>query len=153
MRAMPLFLLLAACGGADEDDQSRVLSASNAQTDARAGPPPPTPAEAVEMRAAAAALESYYRHLNRGEHRAAWALREHPPGQDHLAFARSFDAYASYNAIVGLPSYPAESDGYLWVDAPVQLWGYRKDGGRFGNVGRVTLRRPLHGGGAWKIVP
>jgi hypothetical protein len=85
-------------------------------------------------------------------HRAAWALREQRPGLSYERFAASFDIYADYHADVGTPSYPSEADGWVWIDAPVQTWGRRKDGERFGSVGRVLMKR-RSGAADWKIAP
>jgi hypothetical protein len=150
MRALPLLLLLAGCGGADEAKApgGGNVSAPAAGLPARA----PTAAEIAEMEAAAAALRAYYAALGRRDYRAAWSLREQSPGLDYERFAASFDAYRDYHAGVGTPSLPAEADGWVLIDAPVQSWGRMKNGERFGNVGRVLMKRRAAGGG-WKIVP
>ncbi|HZF94547.1 MAG TPA: hypothetical protein VEZ20_06695 [Allosphingosinicella sp.] len=150
MRAFLPLILLAGCGGTEEAQAPG--NAGNAAA-SQAGPERvPSAAEIADMKAAAAALRAYYAAIGRGDHRAAWALREQRPGLDYARFARSFDIYADYRADVGTPSYPAEADGWVWIDAPVQTWGRRKDGERFGSVGRVLMKRRA-GTGDWKIAP
>lgn len=148
MRPLFLLILLAGCG-AEEAREPR--NAAKAQTPA-AAVRVPTAAEIEDMEAAAATLGAYYAHLGQRDYRSAWALREQRPGLSYERFAASFDIYADYNAGVGSPSYPAAADGWVWIDAPVQTWGRRKDGGRFGNVGRVLLKRRA-GSSDWKISP
>lgn len=148
MRPLFFLVLLAGCGA---DEARKPGNAAKAETPA-APVRVPTPAEIAEMEAAAATLRAYYAHLGRRDYRAAWELREQRPGLSFERFAASFDVYADYNAGVGTPAYPAEADGWVWIDAPVQTWGRRRDGGRFGNVGRVLLKRRA-GSGDWKIAP
>lgn len=150
MRVFLPLILLAGCGGAED-----ALAPGNAGNAAVAPAAPervPSAAEIADMQAAAAALRAYYGAIRRGDYRAAWALREQRPGLDYARFAASFDIYADYNADVGTPSYPSEAEGWVWVDAPVQTWGRRKDGERFGSVGRVLLKRRA-GTAGWKIAP
>lgn len=111
-----------------------------------------TPAEAADAEAAAAILRLYYERIRAGDYRGAWALREPPPGLAFARFAESFAPYADYRATVHLPSIPVESDGFVWVEVPVQLYGRRRDGSPFGSVGRVTMRRPARGGD-WRLAP
>jgi hypothetical protein len=150
MRAFLLLILLAGCGGTEEAPAPG--NAGNAAALPSAPERVPTAAEIADMEAAAAALRNYYAAIRRGDYRAAWALREQRPGLAYGRFAQSFEIYADYNADVGTPSYPAEADGWVWIDAPVQTWGRRKDGERFGSVGRVLMKR-RSGTGDWKIAP
>jgi hypothetical protein len=150
MRAFLLLVLLAGCGAAEEAQAP--VNAGNAAAAPAAPERVPTAAEIADMEAAAATLRAYYGAIGRGDYRAAWALREQRPGLAYERFAASFEIYADYNADVGTPSYPAEADGWVWIDAPVQTWGRRKDGERFGSVGRVLLKRRA-GTARWKIAP
>lgn len=151
MRASALFLLLAGCGGGGAQQASspgdNVAAAREVRT-----VHVPTAAEIADMRAASATLRLYYDHIGRGDYRAAWALREQRPGLAFEAFARSFAGYADYHADVGTSSYPAESEGIVWIDAPVQTWGRQRSGAPFGSVGRVLLKRQA-GSREWKIAP
>ena len=149
MRAFLLLILLAGCGGTED---APATNASNAAAPPAAPERVPSAAEIADMEAAAAALRAYYAALGRGDYRAAWALREQRPGLDFERFAASFGIYADYRADVGTPSYPAEAEGWVWIDAPVQTWGRRKDGERFGSVGRVLMKRRA-GTAGWKIAP
>jgi hypothetical protein len=153
MRALlfPLLLLaLAACGAGEERKAPRKAAG---EAPANAAPPyVPSPAEIADMEAAAATLRAYYGHIGRGDYRAAWALREQRPGLDYARFAASFARYRNYNADVGTPSYPAEADGWVWIDAPVQTWGRQADGSRHNAVGRVLMKRRA-GTRNWKIAP
>ncbi|HEX8193771.1 MAG TPA: hypothetical protein VF552_12815 [Allosphingosinicella sp.] len=150
MRALWLLLLLTGCGGEEKGE----APPTGNEAAAKSVPPPriPSAAEIADMEAAAGTLRAYYAHIGRGDYRAAWALREQRPGLDFARFAVSFDIYADYHADVGTPSYPAAQGDWVWIDAPVQTWGRRKDGERFGSVGRVLMKRPAQGGG-WKIAP
>lgn len=150
MRILAPLLLLASCGG--PDDAERAVNSKAVRTGPQAPPRVPTAAEIAEMESAAAALRAYYGHIARGDYRAAWALREQRPGLDYRAFSRSFAVYADYHADIGQPSFPAEAHGYVWVDAPVQIWGLQRNGRRFGSVGRVMLKRRA-GSRQWKVAP
>lgn len=151
MRALLLVLLLAACGGPDA--ATAPPAANHAAAEPVQPPRVPTAAERADMEAATATLRSYYDALGRGDHRAAWRLREQRPGLSFEAFAASFDVYETYRADIGTPSFPGEAGGFVWIDAPVQLWGRRRDGRPFGTVGRVMLRRPAGDArrSAWRI--
>jgi hypothetical protein len=150
MRAFPLLILLAGCGAAEEAQP--LGNSGNAAAEPAEPEHVPTAAEIADMEAAAATLRAYYGAIGRKDYAAAWALREQRPGLDYDRFARSFDIYADYKADVGTPSYPSEAEGWVWIDAPVQTWGRRKDGERFGSVGRVLLKRRA-GTDEWKIAP
>lgn len=150
MRAFLPLILLAGCGGTE--DAPAPGNSGNAVAAPAAPERVPTQAEIADMEAAAAALRAYYAAIGRGDYRAAWALREQRAGLHYDRFAQSFEIYADYNADVGTPSYPAEAEGWVWIDAPVQTWGRRKDGERFGSVGRVLLKRRA-GTDDWKIAP
>jgi hypothetical protein len=150
MRLIPVFLLLAGCGAADDAERAPAGTAARAAPEAPERVP--TAAELVDMHAAAAALRSYYDRIARRDYRGAWQLRERGRREDYEAFARSFEPYADYHADIGQTSFPAEADGHVWIDAPVQIWGRRKDGERFGSVGRVMLKRRA-GSRDWKVAP
>lgn len=144
-----LLLLLASCGASDDE----AAPSPGASPSADAAPPRvPTAAEKADMDEAAATLRAYYDAIARRDYRAAWALREQRPGLEIDRFAESFAIYADYRADVGLPSFPAEADGTVWIDAPVQIYGRRTNGETFGSVGRVMLKRPARGAG-WRIAP
>ena len=146
MRRLAFLLLLAGC-----DSPAPTPPAAPKKAPPRAEPgPPPAPEALADALAAAAALRLYYEHLGRRDYRAAWRLRERQRGLDFDRFAASFADYADYRATVGLPSLPAEAHGFVWVDAPVQLYGRRVDGRPFGSVGRVMMKRRV-GTRAWRI--
>ena len=149
MRRSFLLLLLAGCGGA-EKSQPPAANLHNQATAAPA-PAPPTNEQLAESRAAAAALFLYYEHIAARDYRAAWALRERRPGLAFEVFAASFERYRDYRATVGVPSLPAEQDGTLWVEVPVQLYGRMRDGAPMGSVGRVMMKRVP--GDRWRVAP
>lgn len=149
MRSLALLLLLAGCGSGDDG----AAPSPGGSRPAEAAPPRiPTAAEKVDMDEAAATLRAYYDAIARRDYRAAWDLREQRPGLEFDRFAGSFAIYADYRADVGSPSFPAEADGSVWIDAPVQIYGRRTNGETFGSVGRVMLKRPARGA-EWKIAP
>lgn len=149
MRHTLILLLLAGCGGAEKSEPP----AANLQNEASGAPAPapPTDEQLAHSRGAAAALSLYYSHIAGRDYRAAWALRERRPGLAFEAFAASFANYRDYRATVGVPSLPAEQDGTIWVDVPVQLYGRMRDGTPFGSVGRVTMKRAP--GDGWRVAP
>lgn len=149
MRLLALFLLLAGCGSSDDEAAPRPGGPPSAEA---VPPRVPTAAEAEDMDEAAATLRAYYDAIARRDYRAAWALREQRPGLGFDRFAESFGVYADYRADVGMPSFPAEADGSVWIDAPVQIYGRRTNGETFGSVGRVMLKRSARGAG-WRIAP
>ena len=151
MRRLALLLLLAGCGRGAEERNDRPTDGGDEAPPAPLQPPP-SAEQLAASRAAADALSLYYEHIGRRDYRAAWTLREQRPGLSFAAFAASFDRYRDYRATVGVPSLPAEQDGTLWVDVPVQLYGRMRDGSPFGSVGRVTMKRPA-GEQAWKVAP
>ncbi len=142
-------LAVAACGPDPAEPQAAPANAAAG----RAAAPSPTPAQIEEGRAAAETLRLYYEHVAAGDHRAAWALRERRPGLGFEAFAASFSAYEDYRATVGVPSLPVATDGFLWIEVPVQLYGRLRGGASFGSVGRVTMKRPAPEPDGWQIVP
>ena len=144
-RLLPL-LLIAGC------DSSAPAPAppANSAAPMAAQAPPPTEEAIAESRAAAEALRLYYDRIASGDYRAAWDLREQRPGLSYERFAASFERYEDYRATVGAPTLPAEQDGTLWVEAPVQLYGRMRGGRPFGSVGRVVMKRAA-GTRAWKV--
>jgi hypothetical protein len=149
VKAWPALVLLAACGA---EKSERVPAAKAAKAAPETPQRDPTADEIADMRAAAATLRLYYDNLGARDYRAAWALREQRPGLDFERFAESFARYRDYHADVGTPSFPAAADGFVWIDAPVQTWGTETSGARFGNVGRVLMKRRA-GTRAWKLAP
>ena len=114
----------------------------------RAGPP------AGGGETAAAALKSYYALIEAGEYREAWKLRSSERGGGEEAFVESFGRYSSYRAMVGQPSEPAVSGGWIYVEVPVQIFGQLKSGEPFSSAGSVTLGRKEEGPAAergWRI--
>jgi hypothetical protein len=144
MKRLALFLLIAGCDSPEPAEKAPAPAAPRPQGRL------PTAAEAADSEAAAAVLRLYYERIGRGDYRGAWALRESRPGLAFEAFAESFAPYADYRATVHLPTLPVESDGFVWLEIPVQLYGRRRDGTPFGSVGQVTMRRPASGGD-WRL--
>jgi hypothetical protein len=147
-----LLLLLAGCGTEQARDPADNIAGAEANAAAAKALPPPTAEQLAISGAAAEALGRYYTHIGRGDYRAAFAMRERRPGLGYERFAASFEPYGDYRATIGTPSYPAEQDGTLWVEVPVQLYGRMRDGSPFGSVGRVTMKRP-RGIEAWQVAP
>ncbi len=111
----------------------------------------PTAAELADAEAAAATLRLYYERIGRRDYAGALALREQR-GLTAQRLAESFAGYADYRATVHVPTIPIESDGFVWLEIPVQLYGRTGDGRPFGSVGQVTMRRPV-GGRDWRLAP
>jgi hypothetical protein len=156
MRSIALLplLLLAACGGERETPQQ------TEQRETAARPPMPElepPAETAEDREesgdAAAALRRYYDRIEAGDYEAAWAMRSSESGDEARdRFADNFKAYASYQADVGAPSEPVESNGFAYVEVPVMIRGTFRGGKPFSSAGSVTLRKATGpAGGGWRI--
>lgn len=140
-----LALAAAACDSADPP-------ANRAEKAAAAAPARvPSAAELADAEAAAAVLRLYYARIGRRDYAGALALREHS-GLTAERFAESFAAYSDYRATVHVPTIPIESDGFVWLEIPVQTYGRRHDGSPFGSVGQVTMRRPARGGD-WRLAP
>ena len=137
------------------------LSACDSAEPAAKGPAPaapvrdgrvPTAAELADAETAAAILRLYYDRIGQRDYAGALALREHGPGLTPERLAQGFADYADYRATVHIPTIPIESDGFVWLEIPVQTYGRMQDGRPFGNVGQVTMRRPV-GGGDWRLAP
>jgi hypothetical protein len=143
IRALPLFLLLAACG------REAPPPAEEAKRDS---PPPPAAkvepgpaaaaAEAGESEDAAAVLRLYYRLIGERKYERAAGLRSRGAG-DAGRLAETFKAYRSYNVQVGTPGRPARSGDWLYVNVPVMITGSFKGGKTFGSAGSVTMRRAV----------
>ena len=118
---------------------------------------PPDGPGREQSRAAAEALERYYRLIGEGRLREAWAMRAQEPGRPALsfeAFAENYRRFAEHRATVGTPSPPAEAEGKLFVEVQVQLYGRMTSGEPFAYVGSVTMRRALSGSAGereWKV--
>jgi len=112
----------------------------------------PTADELADAQAAAAILRLYYERIGRRDYAGALELREHGPGLTAERLAEGFADYADYRATVHVPTIPIESDGFVWLEIPVQAYGRMRDGRPFGSVGQVTMRRPV-GGGDWRLAP
>lgn len=145
-----LALLLCACS-------EQPAPAPEPEPRPRAEPPRPAPlpADAPPARpageGAAEVMRSYYALIEAGKYSEAYQLRE--PAADAPsaeAFTQSFQRYSEYRATIGTPSEPVESNGWLYVEVPVQTYGRMNDGSPLASGGTVTMRRRSPGG-AWRI--
>jgi hypothetical protein len=158
MRAflLPLFLL-AACGR--DSEPAREENRPDEAVAPRPAPAPPAhSAESEETEPAGAdagaVLRRYYDLIEKGDYAAAWRMRGR--GEEGAeAFARNFAAYERYRVVLGPATRPVESNGWLYVEVPIQITGRMKGGKSFGSVGSVTMRRPTTGAGreseGWRI--
>ena len=112
----------------------------------------PTEAERRTAADAAAARARYYRMIEAGDYRSAYRMRTR--GRvDADRFAANYAAYEHFSAVVGAPSFPADADGFTYVQMPVMITGRFKGGKPFGSSGNVTVRRPTQGAaGSWKVL-
>jgi hypothetical protein len=116
-------------------------------------------AQAASDDAAGAAdlLRRYYGLIEAGRYDEAWQMRSNGRGIDAAQFAAHFKAYETYHSLVGTPSRPVSSQGWIWVEVPVMTTGRFLGGKPFGSTGSVTLRRPAAGSDApasergWRI--
>ena len=141
-RALPLVLLLAACGS-DPPRKPAEQSPGKSRPAPAAGKPD-APADAAEQvdqsEDAAATLRHYYGLIAEGKYEQAARLRSR--GVDDAGrLADNFKAYRTYNVQVGAPGRPARSGDWLFVSVPVMITGSYVDGKTFGSAGRVTMRR------------
>lgn len=105
---------------------------------------------------AADVLRRYYALIEAGQYGDAWKMRSGgKQGIDPQQFAAHFKAYEAYRSQVGVPSEPARSGDYIYVEVPVMTTGRFIGGKAFGSTGSVTLRRPAPGSAAdepgWRI--
>jgi hypothetical protein len=144
--AFLLLLTLAACGrepATPDAREERKIRPPDAQ-------PAPTEAERRIGAEAATALRLYYRAIEAGDYRSAYRMRTESR-VDEARFAANFAAYEQYHAMVGAPSFPAEANGFTYVQLPVMITGRFKGGTPFGSSGNVMVRRPADGG-PWQVL-
>lgn len=150
-----LLLLLAGCGGTEEN--ALPPEPTGGPRASRPAAQPADPDMVEEGRAAAAALRRYYELIGSGRYREAWRMRAPPPAEtavSYEAFAEHYGRYAVYRATVGAPRPAVEAGGTLYVDIQVQHYGSTRDGGRIANVAMVSLSRSLKGPAdrrSWRI--
>lgn len=76
-----------------------------------------------------------------GEARRLWDRGGDSSGKTEADFAADFGNYRDYHAEVGAPGAMEGAAGSSYVEVPVQLYGHLKDGSRFRQPAKVTLRR------------
>lgn len=167
-RLWPVLVLMAGCGEEPSSSPRPGPPISQAPVAEARTPPAEAPGNASQGHipavtpvpppdggeSAAQALRSYYALIESGRYREAWRLRSGGRGGGEEAFVQSFGQYAQYRATVGTPSEVVESNGWLYVEVPVQTYGRMKDGQGFGSAGIVTLRRRMQGSAEqrrWRI--
>ena len=146
---LPLLLILASCG----DEGAAPKTARDREAPAATQPQrQPTDREQRIAGEAAAALKLYYRAIEAGDYRSAYRMRTQ--GRvDEARFAANYAAYEHFHAVVGTPSFPADADGFTYVQMPVMITGRFKGGKPFGSSGNVMVRRPTNGAaGSWKVL-
>ena len=146
---LPLLLILASRG-----DEAAAPTPAGAPKASAATQPQrqPTERELRIAEEAAAALKLYYRAIEAGDYRSAYRMRTQ--GRvDEARFAANYAAYEHFRAVVGAPSFPADADGFTYVQMPVMITGRFKGGKPFGSSGNVMVRRPTNGAaGSWKVL-
>ncbi len=159
MRRLALLLAILMTSACEGDSEPT----GGADRQAEAGPAPdpalapaaqPPESREEEVGDAGAALRRYYDLIEAGDYEAAWRMRGR--GEEGAeAFARNFAAYERYRVTLGPATRPVESNGWLYVEVPIQITGRMKGGKPFGSVGSVTMRRPTAGAGreseGWRI--
>lgn len=144
--------LLLGCGGSEAPPPKQQPEPE------QISPAPPPPVEAAQKLAnpvegtdeAADVAKLYYSLIQARDYAEAYALRE--PAEDAPtleAFMANFERHAEYRVTVGTPSQPVESDGWIYVEVPVQSYGRFKDGWPLASAGMLTLRK--REGGQWRI--
>ena len=89
-------------------------------------------------------LQTYYALMadkKYGEAWNLWAAGSETRQQSAADFARSYDAFATYNANIGAPGKLEGAAGSVFVKVPVQVYARRRDGMSVNLVGSATLRR------------
>jgi hypothetical protein len=76
-----------------------------------------------------------------GEAYRLWGDQGAATGQAEADFAKSFDAYRSYNAQIGAPGPIEGAAGSLYVEVPVVIYGRRATGEEAHMHGIAQLRR------------
>ena len=155
MRFTPLLpiLLLAACGSGSEAPQDASQREKAAQLPTPELQPPETDRDREDSGDAAEALKRYYSRIQSGDYDSAWEMRSGESGDEaRKRFADNFRAYDTYQADVGTPSEPVESNGWAYVEVPVMIRGTFKGGKPFSSAGSVTVRKSTSAGGeGWRI--
>jgi hypothetical protein len=156
MRHLPLAALHlhAACGGSSETPQDASQREKAAQLPTpELQPPAETERDREDSGDAADALKRYYSRIQSGDYDSAWEMRSGESGDEaKRRFADNFRAYETYQADVGTPSEPVESNGWAYVEVPVMIRGTFKGGKPFSSAGSVTVRKSKSGaGGGWRI--
>lgn len=151
MRSLALALLLSACAEEPPPPQPEPQPEAEAPAAPEAPSPKEEPAPVHGGEDAAQVVRTYYALIEARRYAEAYKLREPAPAAPGLgAFAANFDRYAEYHATIGTPSEPVESNGWLYVEVPVQPYGRMKDGSPLASAGTLTLRRRA-AGGSWRI--
>jgi hypothetical protein len=145
-RALPLLVLLAACGSNSAPPAQKAETQRNdSPRTAEATPRETSAADDSEADDAAEVLRTYYARIEAGDYEGAARLRSR--GQaDAERLANNFKAYRTYHVQIGAPGRAAESKGWLFVNVPVMITGSFKGGQTFGSAGSVTLRRAARDG-------
>ena len=145
IRSLPLLLLaLAGCSrdepAARPPERNQAAAPTTSATREVAAPAPTPAAERREGEDASSVLRRYYDHIEAGRYREAWAMRS-ASDEGLERFAQNFAAYDRYQVTLGHPTEPVESEGWRYVEVPIQILGTLKGGKGFGSVGSVTMRR------------
>jgi len=93
---------------------------------------------------AVAVVQRYYRAIDRGDFRTAyacWGDRGRASGQGYAAFARGFAATAHTRVVPGRAALPEGAAGSVYVEVPVEVWATLKNGRRQHFRGSYVVRR------------
>jgi hypothetical protein len=119
------------------------------------------PLTAESRRSARTAVRTYYALLAAGvygEARRMWENDGNASGTAEAEFARSFADYESYHADIGAPRSVRDAAGFLYVQTPVMIHGWRKTGEPVRLSGVLVMRRSNdllgsgHQSGEWHIL-
>lgn len=110
-----------------------------------AGPAVVAPATAQNRSIdAVAVVDRYYRALDRGDFRGAYALwggGGAASGKSYPAFARGFAATAHTRVVTGRAGLPEGAAGSIYVEVPVEVYATLKNGRRQHFRGTYLVRR------------